>query len=138
MPPVLWMLKTTGDVEKLREAYDRSNRANAGEAGRGKEWGIPLVALRHTCAFSDEAMYLFDVFKDEETLRTLVFNREALPEHLRPRSGAMSSTVAHRELSNNESLQDRFERDSVILKLHVALPAIESFETRPAGLSLFE
>lgn len=132
------MLKTTGDVAALKAAYDRSARERAGEHARGEEWGIPNAALHHVCAFSDDAMYIFDIFRDSETQHNLIHNREALPSRLRPVSGSISSSAAHRALSNNETLQDRFTRDATLLRVHVVLPNLGSMEERPSGSSVFE
>ena len=138
MPPVLMILKTTGNVESLKAAYDKSCEATAGERGRGADWGIPRLALQHYCAFSDDAMYIFDIFESEEIMHKLVLDRASLPENLRPATGNMSSSDEHKKLSNNESLEERFKRDALVLELHVALPNIRSMEERPVGMSKFE
>lgn len=138
MPPVMMVVKTTGDVEELKRAYDKSCRERAGEHARGPEWGIPRAALQHVCGFTDDAMYIIDIFKDEETQHNMIFNREALPEAIRPVSGSISSSARHRELSNNETLQERFTRDSQLLRVHVVLPGLASLEARPSGMSIFE
>jgi hypothetical protein len=128
----MMMLKTTGDAEALKAAYDRSARERAGEHARGEEWGIPKAALLHVCAFSDDAMYIFDVFRDSEIQQNLIHNRQALPEHLRPVTGAISSSASHRALSNNESLQDRFTRDSTLLRVRACSSAQPWFTGRAA------
>jgi hypothetical protein len=84
VPLAMFIGRTMGDPAALKEAYDKEMTALAGLPGRGEDWGVPLVALVHICAFSDDAMYEVNLFRDEETMRSLIFEPEKLPLHLRP------------------------------------------------------
>jgi len=58
-----------GDVEQLKQAYDRAHLLIG-------ERGAPTAELRHHCAISDDALYLIGVWESEERLRTRFESRE--------------------------------------------------------------
>jgi len=54
-----------GDVDQLRQAYDRAHAlimSRGGATGAGE--------LRHHCAIGDQALYIIGVWESEERLRT--------------------------------------------------------------------
>jgi hypothetical protein len=83
MPGVLHISWTPGDVEKFEPIYNEDKRESAGTPGRGEDWGVPLTVIQHICGWSDDTMYIVDMFKDEQTTHDLIFAPENLAEDLR-------------------------------------------------------
>lgn len=81
---------TPGDPGEFEPIYNEDKRSTAGEPGRGEDWGIPLVVLQHICAWTDDSMFIFDIFKDEQTAHALIFAPETIPEDLRTTSSGPS------------------------------------------------
>ncbi|HJV15467.1 MAG TPA: hypothetical protein VJ625_16370 [Propionibacteriaceae bacterium] len=66
---VVLIARFRGDVEQLKQAYDRAHRAI-------KERGAPPAELRHHCAAGDGALYLIGVWDSEENLRSRSWSEE--------------------------------------------------------------
>ncbi len=66
---VMVIARFEGDVEQLKQAYDRAHLLIG-------ERGAPTAELRHHCAISDDALYLIGVWESEERLRTRFESRE--------------------------------------------------------------
>jgi len=122
--------RTPGDPEELRALYEENYTALAGAPGRGEDWGTPLVVLQHICGFSDDAMYIIDVFENEETLNNLVNAPEKLPDHLRPSVGR---TDAMWKNMGGVNLRDR-PKDIIRLKVAKYLPPLTGVVTEQGGL----
>ena len=60
---VMVIARFEGDVEQLKQAYDRAHLLIG-------EQGAPTAELRHHCAISDDALYLIGVWESEERVRT--------------------------------------------------------------------
>ena len=54
-----------GDVDGLKEAYDRAHALIVSRGG-----ATSFGELRHHCAVSDEALYIVGVWDSEESIRT--------------------------------------------------------------------
>src|SRR5438552_16734679 len=54
-----------GDVDQLKEAYDRAHNLIV-----SREGATSFGELRHHCAVSDEALYIVGVWDSEESIRT--------------------------------------------------------------------
>jgi hypothetical protein len=54
-----------GDVDRLKEAYDRAHNLIVSRGG-----ATSFGELRHHCAVSDEALYIVGVWDSEESIRT--------------------------------------------------------------------
>ncbi len=62
---VMLIAKFDGDVEQLRQAYDRAHAlimSSGGATGAGE--------LRHHCAIGEEALYIIGAWESEERVRT--------------------------------------------------------------------
>jgi len=126
----MFIMRTEGDPVKLQEIYHDYYTELAGQPGRGEDWGIPLVVLRHICAFDSRGMYIIDVFKDEETLHNLLFNPGNLPDHLRPVNVGSPSMWARMGV---EMPQKRWERDVEVLHVGKILPPLQSVQSDLGG-----
>lgn len=122
--------RTPGDPEKLRQIYENTYRASAGQHGRGEDWGIPLVVLQHLCGFTDDAMYLIDVFQDDETLDLLTWHADQLPAHLRPE---ISGTTSMWKQMGVPNLRDRWEEDVTRIKVAKMLPPLTAILPEEGG-----
>jgi hypothetical protein len=60
---VMLIARWNGDVESLKEAYDKAHRLIG-------ERGAPSAELRHHCAIGDGALYVIGVWESEEAVRT--------------------------------------------------------------------
>lgn len=65
---VMLIARFEGDVQELKEAYDRAHRLIMERAG-----GPPSGELRHHCAVGEGALYLIGVWESEETLTSVGF-----------------------------------------------------------------
>jgi hypothetical protein len=54
-----------GDVERLKEAYDRAHALILSRGG-----AIPFGELRHSCAVGSDALYIIGVWESEELARS--------------------------------------------------------------------
>ena len=63
--PVMLIARFDGDVDQLRQAYDR---AHASIMERGGTTG--LGELRHHCAIGDGALYIIGVWESEDRVRS--------------------------------------------------------------------
>ncbi len=62
--PVMLIAKFDGDVEQLRQAYDRAHAlimSSGGATGAGE--------LRHHCAIGERALYIIGAWESEEHVR---------------------------------------------------------------------
>jgi hypothetical protein len=62
---VMLIARFDGDVDQLRQAYDRAHAlimSRGGAAGAGE--------LRHHCAIGDRALYMIGVWESQERVRT--------------------------------------------------------------------
>jgi hypothetical protein len=96
---VVLIARFDGDVEQLKQAYDRAHRAI-------KERGAPPAELRHHCAMGDGALYLIGVWESEEKLRARFWSEEF--ETLLSSSGFPSPRTA----------------DVTVLQLHATEPPL--------------
>jgi hypothetical protein len=60
---VMLIARWNGDVQSLKEAYDKAHRMIG-------ERGAPSAELRHHCAIGDGALYVIGVWSSEEAVRT--------------------------------------------------------------------
>jgi hypothetical protein len=66
---VVLIARWNGDVNSLKEAYDRAHRLIM-------ERGGPPGELRHHCAIGDGALYIIGVWESEEAVRSRFASRE--------------------------------------------------------------
>jgi hypothetical protein len=66
---VVLIARWNGDVNSLKEAYDRAHRSIM-------ERGGPPGELRHHCAIGDGALYIIGVWESEEAVRSRFASRE--------------------------------------------------------------
>jgi hypothetical protein len=121
----LYVARIEGDPSAMEESYHKTYAALAGLPGRGKDWGIPLVVLRHICAFGSDAMWIVDVFENEQMMKDLIFHRENLPAHLVPAAGDMPCLY--------DTLGKRWEKDVRVLRAGKILPPLQSVLTEDGG-----
>jgi hypothetical protein len=131
MTTMLYIARFEGDPAEMEESYHRTYRMLAGLPGRGRDWGIPAVILRHVCAFSSDAMWIVDLYENEKTMRNLIFNREELPAELRPAAGDVACLY--------DSLRERWDRDVRVFRAGKVLPPLQAvlsdsgFAVRPGA-----
>lgn len=116
--PTLSVAKIEGDVAELERDYLDSYTTLAGLRGRGKDWGIPVVILRHICAFGPDAMWLVDVYDSEQTMHDLIFERNNLPAELVPEPGAKPCLY--------DTMAERWEKDVRVMRVGKALPPLRT------------
>ena len=66
---VILIARFNGDVERLKQAYDRAHR-------QIMQTAAPTAELRHHCAIGDGALYIIGVWESEELLRSRWESRE--------------------------------------------------------------
>jgi hypothetical protein len=96
---VVLIARFDGDVEQLKQAYDKGHRVIMQRGG-------PPGELRHHCAIGDGALYIIGVWESEERLRAR-FGSEEFEDVLRS-SGFPSPKTA----------------DITILELHATEPPL--------------
>jgi hypothetical protein len=118
MTTSLYIARLEGDPAEMESSYHRTYAALAGLPGRGRDWGIPAVILRHVCAFSSDAMWIVDVYENQQVMQDLIFHRENLPAGLRPAVGNMPCLY--------DSLAERWEKDVRVLRAGKILPSLRT------------
>jgi len=63
--PAMLIARFDGDVEDLKEAYDRGHALIMSRGG-----AVPVGELRHHCAIGDDALYIIGVWESAEHIRT--------------------------------------------------------------------
>jgi hypothetical protein len=62
--PVVLIARFDGDVDELRDAYDRAHDLIMSRGG-----AVQVGELRHHCATSDDSLYIIGVWASEQAVR---------------------------------------------------------------------
>jgi len=63
--PAMLVARFDGDVDELKEAYDRAHELIMSRGG-----AVPIGELRHHCAIGDDALYIIGVWESRDHIRT--------------------------------------------------------------------
>lgn len=118
MATTLYIARIAGNPAEMEASYHQTYSALAGLPGRGRDWGIPAVILRHICAFGEDAMWIVDLYENEKTMQDLIFHRENLPPELRPAAGDAPCLY--------DSLGERWEKDVRVFRAGKVLPPLRA------------